>query len=101
MDREKATARGVEFGIEPEVAAAVVAAYEGVGRTLGRGYDPAGWSKTVWLAEADRWRRSPDAATHTTLLLHLQRLGDTWEAKAKRGARGWTPGSAGERLTKL
>ncbi|MBI5830919.1 MAG: hypothetical protein HZB16_01235 [Armatimonadetes bacterium] len=101
MDRDKAVARGVELGIEPEVAAAVVSAYEGVGRTLGRSYDPALWSKTVWLAEADRWRRSPDAATHHTLLLHLQRLGDTWEAKAKRGARGWDPGQTGERLTKL
>ncbi len=100
MNRNEAVQRGVDLGIEPEVAAAVVDAFAGVGRTLGRQYDPATWSKTVWLAEADRWRRSPDPATHNTLLLHLQRLSDTWEAKAERGARGGNPGHVGERLAK-
>ncbi len=79
---------------------AVLQAFEKLGARAGRTFEPAQWSKTVWLAEADRWRRSKDEETHLTLLLHLESLRQDFEAKVDRGARGWVKGERGERLTK-
>jgi len=100
VDREQAVAQGVACGIKAETAAAVVDAYRRVSTTNGRRYDPSTWSRTVWLAEADRWVRTGDAEAHLTLVLHLERLRGDWEAKATAGARGWVAGTVGERLSK-
>jgi hypothetical protein len=97
---EAAVAAGVAFGIEPEVAEAVVRAYVDISRRSGRAHDPSTWSRTVWLAEADRWRRSPTKEAFFTLVLHLEELRAGWEAKATAGTRGWSAGPVGERLTK-
>jgi DNA-binding transcriptional LysR family regulator len=97
---QAAVAAGVSLGIGPEVAQAVAEAYQRLSAIAGRRYDPATWSRTVWLAEADRWRRSPDRDTFINLVLHLEQLRTAWEAKADRDARGWQPGVVGERLTK-
>ena len=96
----QAVARAAEFGISAEVAAGVCAAFERLAMRAGRSFDPLTWSKTVWLAEADRWNRAQSPAAHFTLLLHLERLREQFEEKVSRGARAWQAGEVGERLTK-
>ncbi len=92
--------KALSCGIDEATATAVTAAFERLAQRTGRAFDPAGWSKTVWLAEADRWRRSANPDQHFSLLLHLNTLREQFEEKAARGARGWTRGTVGERLTK-
>lgn len=96
----QAVERATSLGIEPQVAEAVCAAFVKLSQRTGRAFDPAGWSRTVWLAEADRFRRAASPEAHYNLLLHLDRLRVEWEEKAGRGARGWSAGAIGERLTK-
>ena len=93
-------AQAAEYGVDAATATAVIAAYQRLAQRCSRAFDPSTWSKTVWLAEADRWRRSPSPEAHFTLLLHLQELREEYEEKARRGARAWSPGEVGERLTK-
>ncbi len=88
------------FGIDAETARQVVDAFAKVAKQTGRRYDPTTWSKTVWLAEADRWRRSPSPEAHYSLLLQLERLRGQWEERYEQGKRGWFAGEVGERLTK-
>jgi len=73
-DRSAAIACAATHGVEETTAMAVLQAFEKLGARAGRTFEPAQWSKTVWLAEADRWRRSKDEETHLTLLLHLESL---------------------------
>lgn len=100
IDRSAAIACAASYGIDEETALAVIQAFEKLAARSGRSFNPAGWSRTVWLAEADRWRRSKDEDSHFTLLLHLEELREGFEAKVARGARGWEKGVRGERLTK-
>ncbi|MBI2301730.1 MAG: hypothetical protein HYU66_22740 [Armatimonadetes bacterium] len=81
-------------------ARAVTAAYARASAQLGREFDPTTWSNTVWKAEAERYERAGDADAHYTLVLHLHRLREQWEALARGGRRGWQRGTVGERLTK-
>lgn len=96
----QAVERAVSLGIDPQTAEAVVRAFERLSQRTGRSFNPAEWTRTVWLAEADRYRRAKSAEAHFSLLLHLDRLRCEWEAKAASGTRGWSPGPVGERLTK-
>lgn len=100
VDRTQAIAQGTSFGISPEVSAAVVDAYLHISQRNGVRYDPGTWSKTVWLAEADRLRRSPSPESHRDLVLHLEELRGRWENLATRGVRGWQPGATGVRLSR-
>ncbi len=99
-DRAEAVAAGVAFGVSETTAGAVVAAFERLSQRSGRSFDPRTWSRTVWLAEADRFERSPSPEKHYALLLHVQELREQFEDKARRGARAWSRGEVGERLTK-
>lgn len=99
-DRSAAIACAASHGIEESTAVAVIEAFEKLSARLDKSFDPANWTKTVWLAEADRWQRSNDEETHFSLLLHLEELRQGFEEKVNRGARGWVKGERGERLTK-
>ena len=100
IDVEAAVRRGVECGVGEDTARAVADAYQRVAKQFDCAFDPSAWSNTIWEAESERYERSPSAEAHLTLLLHLHRLRDEWEAMYRRGARGWTAGHVGERLTK-
>lgn len=100
IDREGAVARAAEFGIGEATAGAVADAFERLTARTGREFEPASWSRTVWLAEADRYERSRDRDSHFTLLLHLEGLREQFEERVERGARGFGKGVTGERLTK-
>ena len=99
-DQSAAIACAASHGVDEATAAAVIVAFGKLGQRLEKSFDPAQWTKTVWLAEADRWERSKDEETHFSLLLHLEELRQDFEAKVNRGARGWTEGERGERLSK-
>ncbi|NUQ02058.1 MAG: hypothetical protein HUU35_19595 [Armatimonadetes bacterium] len=100
LDRDGAIARAAEFGVSEATAGAVAEAFERLAARTGRAFEPAAWSHTVWLAEADRYERSRDRESHFTLLLHLEGLREQFEERVERGARGFGKGVNGQRLTK-
>ncbi|MCC7493137.1 MAG: hypothetical protein IT204_12340 [Fimbriimonadaceae bacterium] len=98
--QQQAVAQAAEFGVDEATATAVVEAFTRLSQRAGRPFDPCTWSRTVWLAEADRCRRARSAEAHFSLLLHLQGLREQFEEKVRRGARAWEQGVVGERLTR-
>ena len=100
VDRAEAVAAGVACGVSEATAGAVADAYAHLSQRCGRSFDPRTWSRTVWLAEADRCQRSKSPEQLYAMLLHLQDLREGFEEKVRRGARAWSPGEVGERLTK-